>query len=72
MHLFIFVALALFGGVGIGFIGSSWISKEEVVAKTDLTSWRARLASAATADEAKAKLEMKNIVTEIETKLKKL
>jgi uncharacterized membrane protein len=72
MHLVLFVTIASIGGIAVGVIFSAWFMKEKTATVADLTSWRARLASAATADEAKAKLEMKNVVTEIETALKKV
>ena len=72
MHLILFVALAAAGGIIVGAIFASWIGKEKTATEADLKSWRTRLATAATADEAKAKLEMKNVATEIETALKKV
>jgi hypothetical protein len=72
MHLILFVALAAAGGIIVGAIFSSWLGKEKTATEADLKSWRVRLAAAAEADAASAKVEMKKIVTEIETSLKKV
>jgi hypothetical protein len=74
MHLVMaFVATAI-GGIGIGYACRAWIAKSETKAvsasESELTNWRKRLASALTADEAKVKLEVSNIVHELEAKLK--
>jgi hypothetical protein len=58
-----------FTGVAIGYALKAWIGVKKAALEIDLKSWRARLDSALTADEATAKRAVTSVLAEIKAKL---
>lgn len=69
MHIFLIIFAVGIGCIIAGYVFHALISKEVGATKAELSSWRQRLDSAATAEVTVLKREAQTIASEIRAKL---